>query len=62
LPGEGNMILFNNGNGRPEGVYSTVDEIVLPVDSEGRYTLEPGKAYGPAEALWSYSAPARPSR
>jgi hypothetical protein len=56
-PGEGHMLLFNNGNGRPDGVYSTIDEIVLPVDENGRYKLEAGKAYGPADARWSFSAP-----
>lgn len=37
--------------------YSSVDEIVLPVDSNGRYVLGPDKKYGPDRALWSYSAP-----
>jgi hypothetical protein len=31
--------------------------VVLPVDSSGRYAREPGKAFGPKEAVWSYSAP-----
>jgi hypothetical protein len=57
LPGAGNMLLFNNGNGRPDGQYSTVDEIELPVDAQGRYKLELGKSYGPERAGWSYSAP-----
>jgi hypothetical protein len=57
LPGEGHLLLFNNGNGRPEGVYSTVDEIVLPVDAEGRYHREPGKKFGPEAAVWSFAAP-----
>jgi hypothetical protein len=55
--GAGNILLFNNGVGRPGSSHSTVDEIVLPVDSQGRYHREPGKAFGPVEALWSYSAP-----
>ena len=57
LPGAGHVLFFNNGNGRRDGQYSTVDEIILPVDAQGRYTLEPGKAYGPEQAAWSYSAP-----
>jgi hypothetical protein len=57
FPGAGNLLVFNNGNRRPDGNYSSVDEIVLPVDSKGSYTLNPGKAYGPEAARWSYSAP-----
>jgi hypothetical protein len=57
LPGEGRMLLFNNGNGRPGGNYSSVDELVLPVDSQGRYARKPGTAYGPDKPVWSYSAP-----
>jgi hypothetical protein len=55
LPGEGNILLFNNGNGRPDGSYSTVEELVTPVDSQGVYGLT-GSAYGPDNALWTYSA------
>ena len=49
LPGEGHMLVFNNGNRRPDGAYSSVDEIVLPVKSDGTYErsrggLRPGEA------------------
>ena len=57
LPGEGHLLVFNNGARRPDGSYSSVDELVLPVDSQGHYALEPGKAFGPKKAIWSYSAP-----
>jgi hypothetical protein len=56
LPGAGNMLVFNNG-GRPDSSYSSVDEIVLPVDSMGRYARSPGEPYGPKEPIWSYTAP-----
>ena len=56
LPGEGNILVFNNGGGRPGGGYSTVEEIEPPVDSEGNYFLEPGSAYGPEEPGWIYMA------
>ncbi|KYK26896.1 hypothetical protein AYK20_08470 [Thermoplasmatales archaeon SG8-52-1] len=55
-PGEGNILVFNNGIGRPEGVYSSVDEIVQPVDDNGNYYLEPGEAYGPEEPTWVYKS------
>ena len=46
LPGAGHLLLFNNGPERPgpDGSYSSVDELVLPADSQGRYTRQPGKA------------------
>ena len=42
---------------RTGGAYSTVDEIVLPVDDKGQYEYTPGKAFGPDKAVWSYAAP-----
>jgi hypothetical protein len=56
LPGAGHLLLFNNGWERPRGSYSSVDELVLPVDSQGTYTLGPGKAFGPDGPVWSYTA------
>ena len=57
LPGEGHMLVFNNGSSRPGGDSSSVDEIVLPVDSQGQYTRKDRGPYGPIQAVWSYSAP-----
>ena len=50
-PGAGHILIFNNGNGRPGGNYSSVDEIVPPVDNTGNYT-----GYGPTAPVWSYTA------
>ncbi|MBU1701540.1 MAG: aryl-sulfate sulfotransferase [Candidatus Eisenbacteria bacterium] len=55
LPGEGNVLVFNNGDGRPGGDYSSVDEIIVPVDAMGQYTLT-GQTYGPSGPHWSYMA------
>jgi hypothetical protein len=60
LPGAGHLLLFNNGRERPDGNYSSVDELVLPADSQGRYTRRPGTAYGPDQPVWSYTAPKKP--
>jgi hypothetical protein len=60
LPGAGNMLVFNNGRRGAGGSYSSVDEVVLPVDAQGRYTREAGQKFGPAEAVWSYVAPNPP--
>ncbi|MBN2559384.1 MAG: aryl-sulfate sulfotransferase [Phycisphaerae bacterium] len=57
MPGAGHLMVFNNGGGRPDGRYSSVVEIVPPIDSTGRYTLRPGQAFGPAKPCWEYAAP-----
>jgi hypothetical protein len=57
LPGAGHLLLFNNGGDRAGESYSSVDELVLPVDSQGRYTRRPGAVYGPDQPVWSYIAP-----
>ena len=55
-PGAGNLLVYNNGGERPEGPYSSVDELVLPFDAERGFTRAPGQAFGPAEPVWSYVA------
>jgi hypothetical protein len=54
-PGEGNILIFNNGLNRPGGSYSSVDEIIPPVDGNGQYYLGPGSSYGPETPTWSYT-------
>ncbi len=55
-PGGGNLLVFNNGQGRIGGDYSSVDEIVPPLDGYA-YTLSPGAAWGPALPVWTYADP-----
>ncbi len=55
-PGEGNILVFNNGRGRDGGLYSSVDEIAPPLDESGNYRLIPGEAFGPKVPIWSYVA------
>jgi hypothetical protein len=57
LPGAGHVLVFNNGNGRPDGTYSSVDELALPVDGQGRYGRDPKGAFDSAKLVWSYTAP-----
>ena len=57
LPGAGNILLFNNGLRRPDGAYSSVDEIILPQNKAGSYDRKPGFPFGPSKAEWSYTAP-----
>jgi hypothetical protein len=53
LPGEGNLLIFNNG-GRDGREHSTVDELVVPLNKEAVYTIDEDAAYGPKKAHWSY--------
>ena len=53
-PGEGNILVFNNGGGRPGTDYTSIDEIIPPVDENGNYYLVPGNAYEPEEQTWIY--------
>ena len=55
-PGEGNILIFNNGGGRPGGNYSSIEEITPPVNPDGSYTLVAGSAYGPDQMTWNYTA------
>ncbi len=55
-PGEGNILVFNNGLLRPDSFYSSVDEIVPPVNRGGEYYLEADSSYGPKEPVWNYVA------
>jgi hypothetical protein len=53
LPGEGNLLIFNNG-GRDGREHSTVDELVVPLNKDAVYTIEEDSAYGPVKAHWTY--------
>lgn len=56
LPGEGDILVFNNGANRPDGSYSSIDEIVPPVYGNGSYFLAPASAFEPEEQTWIYTA------
>ena len=56
-PGEGNIMVFHNGRGRPAGNFSTVEEIIPPVDNLGNYVVpDSGRAFGPEESQIVYRA------
>ena len=58
LPGEGNILVFNNGD-EFQGYqrwYSSVDEIIPPLIDGGVYSRGPGTAFGPAQPAWTYTA------
>ena len=57
LPGEGNILLFNNGNEFPgyRRLYSSVDELVLHADGY-RYRRDPNSPYPNDGLAWTYVA------
>ena len=57
LPGAGHVLVFNNGGHRPDGNYSSVDELVLPVDGAGAVHARGRKGLRARKPVWSYSAP-----
>ena len=61
LPGEGNILLFNNGSNRTGQLYSSVEEIIPPIGANGNYILENGKSYKPLLPIWVYQAEPRTS-
>ena len=57
LPGAGHLLVFNNGLDRPEGSYSTLDELVSDVQADGSYpSVTTGQAWGPTALTWQYVA------
>ncbi|MEM6966343.1 MAG: aryl-sulfate sulfotransferase [Bacteroidota bacterium] len=53
-PQAGNIMVFNNGLGRPGGSYSSVDVIVPPLDANNTYTIGADTPFGPEDLLWTY--------
>lgn len=52
LPGEGNILVFNNGYDRG---FSSVDELIPPVDQNGNYTQPSvGEPFDPDELEWTF--------
>jgi len=53
-PGEGNIIVYNNGN---DWGYTSIVEIVSPADLQGNYPQpSAGTAHGPASPTWTFIA------
>jgi len=57
LPGEGHLLVFNNGSKRQPEEYSSVDELEPPTDKAGVYIRRDHAPFGPDSALWTYIAP-----
>jgi len=57
LPGAGHLLVFNNGEGRPDGNYSSVIEFEPPKKGEHDYVLESLAPAGPEKYVWEYKSP-----
>lgn len=55
-PGAGKILLFNNGEGRPDGNYSTVETFTLPEMVNFTYPIAAGSAWDPPAQDWIYKA------
>jgi len=56
LPGERNILIFNNG--WSDRGFSSIEEIIPSVDGNGNYTpLTTGTAHEPSTQLWTYTTP-----
>jgi len=54
----GHLTIFNNGSDRPEGEWTSIEQIEPPLAADGTYALHDGEAYGPADVTWHYRAEA----
>lgn len=54
--GQGHILVFNNGMGRPGKEFSTVMEMVPPVSEDGTYAHRLGFAYPPRSPAWVHRA------
>lgn len=52
----GGILFFNNGVGRFDGSYSTVEILFPPVNAQGEYSWTPRSIYSPASAQLVYKA------
>ncbi|NCA84492.1 MAG: T9SS type A sorting domain-containing protein [Clostridia bacterium] len=55
-PDEGKIMVFNNGQNRPGGNYSSVDAIEAVMDGEGHYVKASDGTYLPENLSWQYLA------
>lgn len=57
LEDSGKILIFNNGNGRTGGNYSSVDMITPPITPNGDYTINGNHSYLPDTSTIVYKAP-----
>ena len=50
------VMVFNNGSGRPGGSYSSIDVITQQIGEDNLYVLDSNGIYGPDTLSWQYTA------
>ena len=50
------IMVFNNGSGRPGGSYSSIDVITQPIGEDNLYVLDSNGIYEPDTLSWQYTA------
>ena len=50
------IMVFNNGSGRPGGSYTSVDVFTQPISENNLYPLDSNGVYGPDSLSWQYTA------
>ena len=50
------IMVFNNGSGRPGGSYSSIDVITQPIGEDNLYMLDSNGIYEPDTLSWQYTA------
>ena len=58
--GAGNLTVFNNGEGRAETSFSSIDEWAPPLAADGGYAIGATGTFGPSDLAWQFVA-AEPS-
>ena len=56
-PGAGHLLFYNNSIKGPDGEYSAVYELEIPVTADGSFVIPNEGAIGPAEPIWTYEDP-----
>lgn len=51
---DGQIMVFSNGNERPDGLFSTVEVMTPPLNGDGTYYLSPTMPWGPIASDWRY--------
>jgi hypothetical protein len=54
-PGAGHILIHDNGIGRANPAYTSIDEIAPPVDANGFYSRVGNSYYGPTNYFWQYT-------
>ena len=55
LPGHGDILLFNNGQARPSGNWTSIEQFTPPRNQNGNYSAIGSGSWAPNASNWSWS-------